>query len=192
MLRPEPDVTRAATASRRLDDTFRTYLAERGPKKMGLPAVTTLLTGASMLRLAGDAILTLWRDAPDHTPGTSEAARVLLTRTRALAAWYDRLAVTLVRSDTPAPEPDPPSIAIHDLLLSIVERDSRSADGAAFAGVGVARTAEHLDAVRRLEALVARQVGDARSDRARSKPGRPWDRTASRPPLRRQERQNEV
>lgn len=32
---PAPEAVRAAAASRRLDDTFRTYLAERGPKRDG-------------------------------------------------------------------------------------------------------------------------------------------------------------
>src|SRR6185312_763074 len=39
------DATRAAAASRRLDDAFRTYLAERGTKRIPLADVTGLVTG---------------------------------------------------------------------------------------------------------------------------------------------------
>ena len=45
--RPPPagEATRAAAASRRLDDAFRSYLAERGAKPVPLAEVTGLLTG---------------------------------------------------------------------------------------------------------------------------------------------------
>ncbi len=47
----------AAASSRRLDDTFRGYLTERGAKKVPLAEVTALVTGVAGLRLAGDAVL---------------------------------------------------------------------------------------------------------------------------------------
>src|SRR6202034_4043700 len=55
------DAARAAAASRRLDDAFRTYLAERGAKPVPLADVAGLVTGVVGLRLEADAILDLWR-----------------------------------------------------------------------------------------------------------------------------------
>ena len=62
MPQPRPEGGRAAAAaSRRLDDTFRGYLAERGAKPATLAEVSSLVTGVVGLRLAGDAVLDLWR-----------------------------------------------------------------------------------------------------------------------------------
>ena len=58
---PTTMADRAAGASRRLDDTFRNYLAERGSKPVPLAAATRLVTGVAALRLAGDAVLNLWQ-----------------------------------------------------------------------------------------------------------------------------------
>ena len=66
-------------ASRRLDDAFRTYIAERGAKPIPLAEVTTLATGVVALRLAADAVLDLWlREAPgdgDAAPAGPAHAR---------------------------------------------------------------------------------------------------------------------
>jgi uncharacterized membrane protein YccC len=45
------DAARSAAASRRLDDAFRTYLAERGTKRLPLADVAGLVTGVVGLRL---------------------------------------------------------------------------------------------------------------------------------------------
>ena len=58
---PAGDAARAAAASRRLDDAFRTYLAERGAKRFPLADVAGLVTGVAGLRLEADAVLDLWR-----------------------------------------------------------------------------------------------------------------------------------
>src|SRR5580693_4861876 len=55
------DAARSAAASRRLDDAFRTYLAERGTKLIPLADVAGLVTGVVGLRLEADAVLDLWR-----------------------------------------------------------------------------------------------------------------------------------
>ena len=58
---PTNEAANAAAASRRLDDAFRGYLAERGSKPMPLAEVTSLVTGVAGLRLAADAVLELWQ-----------------------------------------------------------------------------------------------------------------------------------
>jgi hypothetical protein len=76
---PTDEAIRAAAAARRLDDTFRSYLAERGAKPVPLAEVTSLVTGVVGLRLAGDAVLDLWQHddeaGGDRNRGPAGAAR---------------------------------------------------------------------------------------------------------------------
>ena len=65
---------RAAAAARRLDDTFRGYLTERGAKPIPLAEVTGLVTGVAGVRLAADAVLELW-DGDGDAEGDRSAAR---------------------------------------------------------------------------------------------------------------------
>ncbi|MGI9006395.1 MAG: response regulator, partial [Streptosporangiaceae bacterium] len=69
------EAERAAAAARRLDDAFRAYLAERGPKAPTLADVAGLVTGASGLRLAADAVLGLWERDAGRGPGEQAVAR---------------------------------------------------------------------------------------------------------------------
>ena len=89
---PSHEAVRAAAASRRLDDTFRAYLAERGAKPVPLAEVSSLVTGVAGLRLAADAVLDLWQREDGQAPGdragargellgSSEAVRSLVRRT---------------------------------------------------------------------------------------------------------------
>jgi hypothetical protein len=148
---PEQEAIRAAAASRRLDDTFRGYLSERGAKPVPLAEVTSLVTGAAGLRLAGDALIELWHtDTADG--GNREAARhELLTKVGLVTGWYDRFALSLIGRGT-VPEPLAPDEAGDDRLVEAVGRDLRGSDGEATAtGVRVIWTSDHLDAVRRLQ-----------------------------------------
>ena len=67
---PSDEAARAAAAARRLDETFRGYLAERGAKPVPLADVTGLLSGVVGLRLSADAVLDLWR--PDDCQATGD------------------------------------------------------------------------------------------------------------------------
>ena len=155
---PIPEASRAAAASRRLDDTFRTYLAEAGPKRMGLADVATIVDGASGLRLAADAIIDLWRDENEPTQSRVGAARELLARARAEDEWYRELADALLgEGEVPEPAATDPGADVR--LRATVDHDLRAADGeATAAAVRVVWTGDHLDAVRRLEAVVAGPV----------------------------------
>src|ERR1700722_4589319 len=55
------DAARSAAASRRLDDAFRTFLAERGAKRFSLADVAGLVTGVVELRREADAVNDLWQ-----------------------------------------------------------------------------------------------------------------------------------
>ena len=130
--RAEATEAPAAAAARRLDDTFRGFLAERGAKRPPLADVTGLLSGVVGLRLAGDAVLDLWK--ADGAAG--RCSPELLTASDALTRWYGDFAASLTsRGAVPAPLDSLPA----------VQGDER-----------VIWTGDHLDAARRLqETLVA-------------------------------------
>ena len=101
---PTDEALRAAAAARRLDDTFRSYLAERGAKPIPLAEVTSLVTGVVGLRLAGDAVLDLWQ--PDDAAGGDRAAarQELVAGTEQMTGWYRAFAAGLTgASDLPEP-----------------------------------------------------------------------------------------
>jgi uncharacterized membrane protein YccC len=164
---PTAESVLAAAASRRLDDAFRSYLAERGAKPIPLADVTGLLTGAAGLRLAADAVLDLWESDDGRSGGDRTAARgELRTSSERVAAWYEAFATALAaRGDIR--EPLEHDALAERRLVDAVRRDLRSADGRTNAvAVRIIWTGDHLDAARRLQATIA---GPARAvtDRAR-------------------------
>ena len=156
---PRALALRAAASARRLDDTFRGYLAERGAKSVPLAGLATLVTGAAGVRLAADAVLDLW-DGDGNVPtrdGDRAAARhELVEAAEHLSGWYARFAASL-NGAADVPEPLVPGDAADERLVDAVASDLEDGDGHATAtGVRVIWTGDHLDAVRRLqEALVA-------------------------------------
>lgn len=150
------DALQAAAASRRLDDTFRSYLAERGPKRESLANATSLVTGVAALRLAGDAIVDIWQR--DHQPatGSREAARTaLLADSGVLRQWYDDLATSLLGAGEVRAPLGHDTIA-DGQLIEAIRHDLRDEDGnATGAAVRVIWTADHLDAARRLQQTIA-------------------------------------
>ncbi len=148
---PKSEAGAAAAAFRRLDDTFRGFMIERGPKPLALAQVTRLMTGAAALRLHADAILDLWeRDGRDD--GDREAARSeLLASAELTRAWYSDFATSLTGSHE-APEPLAQDGLANDRLVDAVSRDLLSEDGrASSAAARLIWTGDHLDAVRRLQ-----------------------------------------
>lgn len=157
---PAPDGASAAAAARRLDDTFRSYLAERGEKPAAMADVATLVTGVAGLRLAGDAVLALWQRGESPAGDRTAARRELTAEAAQISGWYDALGAGLVRQ---AAVPDPLSRdrQADARLVDAVRNDLLSADGQATAtGVRMIWTGDHLDATRRLQAAL---VGPARA-----------------------------
>ncbi len=152
---PATDAARAAAAARRLDDTFRTYLAERGAKPIPLAEVTRLVTGVAVLRLAADALLDLWQRDDGNAAGDAAAARnEILKTTELITTWYDDLAGTLTSLREP-PEPLAHDKAADGRLIEAVRHDLLGDDGKASAtAVRMIWTGGHLDAVRRLQAVI--------------------------------------
>ncbi len=152
---PTDEAVEAASASRRLDDTFRTYLAERGEKPVAMADVTSLVTGVGGLRLAGDAVLDLWQGAGEGDGDRRSAARrELLASAQRVSDWYDRFAASLTRQ-TEVPDPLNPDQAADGRLVDALSHDLRDADGEQGAtGVRLIWTGDHLDAARRLQTML--------------------------------------
>jgi uncharacterized membrane protein YccC len=155
--RPAPDVERdrAAAAARRLDDAFRTYLAEGGAKPVPLAETTTLVTGVVALRLAADAIVELW-ERGDGAEGDRAGARAeLTTAADRVAGWYRRLAAAFGGAGA-VPDPLGADTAADGRLVAALRADLLADDGRATGtAVRLIWTADHLDAIRRLQASLA-------------------------------------
>jgi uncharacterized membrane protein YccC len=149
------DAARAAASSRRLDDAFRTYLAERGAKRLPLADVAGLVTGVVGLRLEADAVLDLWR-GDDGQAGADEATarhEILATAER-VAGWYGGLATTIITGGE-LPQPLAHDKAADGRLIQAVRRDLLGNDGRASAiAVRMIWTSDHLDVVRRLQTAI--------------------------------------
>jgi uncharacterized membrane protein YccC len=150
---PADEALRSAAAARRLDDTFRAYLAERGAKPIPLAEVAGLVTGVVGLRLAADAVLDLWRrgGSPAGEDRADARAQLLATSHR-LTGWYEDLAAGLAGTG-PVPDPLPNDDAADGRLIDAIRRDLRGPDGrASRTAVRMIWTGDHLDAARRLQA----------------------------------------
>src|SRR5580692_7101448 len=149
------DAARAAAASRRLDDAFRTYLAERGAKRLPLGDVAGLVTGVVGLRLEADAVLDLWRDDDGQASGDVAAARdEILDTAERVTGWYDDLATILITGGE-LPQPLAHDKAADGRLIRGVRHDLLGDDGRASAtAVRMIWTGDHLDVVRRLQAAI--------------------------------------
>jgi Fusaric acid resistance protein-like len=146
---------RAAAASRRLDDAFRTYLAERGTKRLPLADVAGLVTGVAGLRLEADAVLDLWRGDDGQARGDAAAAhREILGTAERVTGWYDGLATTMITGGE-LPQPLAHDTAADSRLVRAVRRDLLGDDSRASAtAVRIIWTSDHLDVVRRLQAAI--------------------------------------
>jgi uncharacterized membrane protein YccC len=152
---PAGDAARAAAASRRLDDAFRTYLAERGAKRFPLADTAGLVTGVAGLRLEADAVLDLWRGDDGQAGGDAAAARQeILGTAERVTGWYDVLATIMITGGE-LPKPLAHDKAADGRLVRAVRRDLLGDDGRASAtAVRMIWTGDHLDVVRRLQAAV--------------------------------------
>ena len=149
------DTARAAAASRRLDDAFRTYLAERGAKRLPLADMAGLVNGVAGLRLEADAVRDLWRGNDGQAGGDVAAARheILGTADR-VTGWYDALATTLITGGE-LPQPLAHDTAADGRLLRAVRRDLLGDDGRASAtAIRMIWTGDHLDVICRQQAAI--------------------------------------
>ncbi|MGZ4167391.1 MAG: FUSC family protein [Solirubrobacteraceae bacterium] len=163
---PVEQAAQAAAAARRLDDTFRGYLAERGAKPLPLAEVTALVTGVVGLRLAGDAVLQLWDGDAADGGDRAAARRELMSGSDMVRGWYARFAESLAGQGA-VPEPLVDDAVADGRLVDAVGHDLRDPDGHATAtAVRVIWTGDHLDAARRLQAMLVGPAQEAVSQNA--------------------------
>jgi uncharacterized membrane protein YccC len=159
---PEQEASRAAAAARRLDETFRSFLAERGAKPLSLHEVTTLLSGAGALKIAGDSVLELWRREDGTSRGDRANARRELLRTSGLVnGWYDDLAHSLLSRRAPREPLDRDADADGRLVEAVRADLTGDRSGSAATAVRMIWTGDHLDAARRLQRIVVEPARDA-------------------------------
>ncbi|MET9221842.1 FUSC family protein [Streptomyces sp. NPDC003300] len=154
---PQDERRRAAAASRRLDDAFRGFLAERGTKHIPLADVTTLITGVAALRLTSDAILDLWeRETVTSQEDRTAARGEILYAGTLLVDWYEAAARALAGSGA-VPDRAARDEAADGRLLDAVRRDLTADDGRGTStAVKMIWTFDHIDAARRLQAGILR------------------------------------
>lgn len=151
---PHAQSLRAAAASRRLDDAFRTYLAERGAKSRPLAEVSASVTGVAGVRLAADAIRELWAGQARTGRSAAEAGGVLTDAVARLQNWYGRLGDQLVaREPLPQPAPRDPDAAGR-LEAAVIDEVRAGSAASMAAAVRFIWTADYLEVVRRLESAI--------------------------------------
>ncbi len=151
---PVDEAERVAASSRRLDDAFRTYLAERGSRPTPLADVSALVTGVATIRLSTEAIEDLWENADGARGANWRPARSGLVETADhVEAWYQSLANGFASGET-SDVPDPNTESTTSVLRAVRETLGEPGTDAATA-VRLVWTAEHLDVVRRLESALA-------------------------------------
>ena len=167
---PREESLRAAAAARRLDDAFRGFLAERGPKHLPLPDVAALITGVAVLRLSADAVVDLWqRDDGGAPAGDRTAARnEVLAADNQVSGWYEVVARALA-GDGDVPAELPTDEAADGRLIDTVQRDLSGTDGrGTAAAVKMIWTADHVDVARRLQTRIAAPARRAAAYQRRS------------------------
>ena len=125
------------------------------PSRPPLAEVTNLVTGVAGLRLAADAVVDLWEQEDGSTSGEPAAAREeLLKSSELVRRWYEDFAHSLVSAETPRP-PLPHDDGAERRLLDAVRDELGSGEaGASEHAVRIIWTGDHLDAARRMQALV--------------------------------------
>ena len=145
----------AGAASRRLDDTYRQFLAERGHERIDMASVSTLVTGATRVRLAAYSLVTMAAET-----GSWEASNALERDATALHAWFLSLAEAVRRSEPP-PRPEGGATSGTERALrhlrSSVQADDPDRIGAA---LGAALASEQIEDLREFAAPLARALED--------------------------------
>lgn len=156
---PTAEARRATAASRRLDDAFRNYLAERGTKHLSLVDLTTVINAVVVLQLTADAVLDLWSGVGRNATGDrAQARRELRGAGERMNAWFTQAAEALLGDGEP-PQPTALDRSSGRRLVAALGRDiDEGRERGAAAAVRMIWTAEHIDSARHLQEGVAGPV----------------------------------
>jgi uncharacterized membrane protein YccC len=157
----EAEEAAAAAASLRLDDAFRTYLAERNSQPIPLAEVTALVTGVANLRQSADAVIALWEEGDRRPEAHRPVARdELLHDVALLKTWYERLGAGLVGEESIPDAMSESPISQRSLIESVRDDLGGADDRAAANAVLLIWTGDYLEAARRSQQTL---VGPARA-----------------------------
>jgi uncharacterized membrane protein YccC len=164
--------TLAMVTADRLDDAFRQFMSERGAKRMGLSAVTHLVTGCARVRLMARALASL--PAYAAPPGASPLAAVrsvaddVTEEFAAAQRWYEELSRALRERPVDLPT-EPPDANLRPGLTAALEnaRQARRTDEMLTA-LRLLWLAERLEELRELRTELAGSVGRFAGIRVRS------------------------
>jgi uncharacterized membrane protein YccC len=150
----------ARGTGRRLDDSFRQYLAERSPGHLETDSLTVLIAAATRLRFVGHTVRAsqaLWRLTPaaERSESLARSHRALDADLKEMRTWFCAVGdAVLGVAEVPRPPPRPEGAGRHSLRwLGDATQPGREAElrvrvAAAWAG-------EHLDVLRDLQPRVA-------------------------------------
>ncbi len=145
----------AGAATRRLDDTYRQFLAERGHERLDMGSVSTLVTGATRLRLAAYALVHIAAET-----GRWDVSAALDREASGLHGWYLGLAEA-IRHAQPAPPPHGADADGADDALRRLEAAVGAEDPDRIgAALGAALASEHIESVREFEPRLARALDE--------------------------------
>jgi uncharacterized membrane protein YccC len=143
----------AGAATRRLDDTYRQFLAERGHERADMASISALVTGATRVRLAAYSLMTMAVET-----GPWEVSAAFEREATALHAWYLGLAEAIRRSE-PAVRPESAlGGAIEDALRRLGEAVQADDTQRIRATLGAALASEQIKDLREFEAPLARAL----------------------------------
>jgi uncharacterized membrane protein YccC len=149
----------AGAATRRLDDTYRQFLAERGHERLDIGLVGTLVTGATRLRLAAYSLMSMALESGTWDPGPE-----LEREATAVRGWYLSLAEAIRRVEA-APRPEATDDRGLAAALPRLEEAVRSGDmNPIRAALGVALAEETIGSVREFEVRLARALDELTND----------------------------
>jgi uncharacterized membrane protein YccC len=145
----------AGAATRRLDDTYRQFLAERGHEEIDMASVSQLVTGATRVRLAAYSLTTM----ADET-GPWQASVALEHEANALHAWYLELAQA-IRRVAPAPHPERADGEATDDALRRLDHAVQDGDMAGIrTALGAALASAQIADLRGYETRLARALDE--------------------------------
>jgi Fusaric acid resistance protein-like len=159
----------ATDAARRLDDSFRQLLAERGSKLVSFDEVACLVNAVAVVRGTADQIRALWQQAGDPDAVSAEA-RLQLLRTGSLVVdRYEQIAAALLgRAHVPQATSDSERSA-DSAVDAIWSQASISGDVGLAGTVRLVWTLDYIQALFDLDQTVlpaATQAARASSSRA--------------------------
>ena len=149
-------------AIHRLDDAFRQYLAERVATEFNVEDVAAAVNAAARVHRSAQSLISIGR-MMGQGDRLERCGRNLDRELHALQSWYLSLGYALVNVRG-VPPPHLRDDEGRKLLLECVRDSARTGDKETIrAAVGLLWTAQHLDALWRLESRIGENVRTARA-----------------------------